>query len=209
MLEQAHLHRARATLAKQSASLWLTCVFCIAGPSLFAQGPPSYISPEVSADRRMTLRLLAPNAKSVVAAGELDGKPHPMTRGDNGVWSVTIGPLAPDIYTYAFNVDGVTRARPAERQHQVRLRQVRRGQRRPGAGRRAAVLRRQAGAARRGAHPPVYVEDARRQPDRVGLHAAGLRQGQELPGSLPAPRRRRHRVGLDDDRPGEQHHRQR
>ena len=60
----------------------------------------------------MTLRYLAPNAKSVVAAGELDGKPHPLTRGDNGVWSVTVGPLAPDIYTYAFNVDGVTALDP-------------------------------------------------------------------------------------------------
>ena len=65
-------------------------------------------SPEVGPDRRITLRLLAPNAKTVVASGELDGKPHPLTRDDNGVWSVTIGPLAPDIYTYAFNVDGVT-----------------------------------------------------------------------------------------------------
>ena len=45
---------------------------------------------------------------SVVASGELDGKPHPMTKGADGVWSVTIGPLAPDIYTYSFNVDGVS-----------------------------------------------------------------------------------------------------
>ena len=69
-------------------------------------------SPEVGADRTITLRYFAPNAKSVSAAGELDGKPHPLTRGDNGVWSVTIGPLAPDIYTYAFNVDGVTALDP-------------------------------------------------------------------------------------------------
>jgi enterochelin esterase family protein len=30
-----------------------------------------------------------------------------MTKGADGVWTVSIGPLAPDIYTYAFNVDGV------------------------------------------------------------------------------------------------------
>jgi len=77
-----------------------------------AQQPPSYASPEVGADRTITLRYFAPNAKSVSAAGELDGKPHPLTRGDNGVWSVTVGPLAPDIYTYAFNVDGVTALDP-------------------------------------------------------------------------------------------------
>ena len=71
-------------------------------------GPPQFASPEVGADRSVTLRLYAPNAKSVTANGELDGKPHPLTKADNGVWSVTIGPLTPDIYTYAFNVDGVT-----------------------------------------------------------------------------------------------------
>ena len=149
-----------------------------ASAAAYAQPGPAFTSPEVSADRRITLRLLAPNAKSVVAAGELDGKPHPLTRGDNGVWSVTIGPLAPDIYTYAFNVDGVTALDPLNantkygygRFGAVSVVQV------PGDG--TAVLRRQAGAARRGAHPPVRVEDARRQPDRVGLHAARLRQGQ-------------------------------
>jgi enterochelin esterase-like enzyme len=30
-----------------------------------------------------------------------------MTKGDNGLWSVTIGPLAPEIYTYSFLVDGL------------------------------------------------------------------------------------------------------
>ncbi len=90
------------------------CRRCDAG----ATSPPSR-SPAHRSRRRksaptgtLTLRYLAPNAKSVTAAGELDGKPHPLTRGDNGVWSVTIGPLAPDIYTYAFNVDGVTALDP-------------------------------------------------------------------------------------------------
>jgi enterochelin esterase-like enzyme len=78
-----------------------------------AQTPrPSVVSPEVSADRRITLRVHAPSAQQVVAAGELDGKPHPMTKGSDGVWSVTIGPLDPDIYTYAFNVDGVNALDP-------------------------------------------------------------------------------------------------
>src|SRR5262245_11794040 len=75
-------------------------------------GPPQVASPEVSADKKLTLRLFAPNAKSVVASGELDGQPHPLTKDENGVWTVTVGPLAPDIYTYAFNVDGVTALDP-------------------------------------------------------------------------------------------------
>jgi enterochelin esterase family protein len=89
------------------------CVFATLAPiAAFAQPGAPFTSPEVSADGRLTLRYLAPNAKSVTADGELDGKAHALTRGDNGVWSVTIGPLAPDIYTYAFNVDGVTALDP-------------------------------------------------------------------------------------------------
>src|SRR4051794_40778568 len=85
------------------------------GPA--APGPggprgPVVISPEIGADRTLTLRYLAPNATQVTASGELDGKPHPMTKGADGVWTVTVGPLAPDIYTYAFNVDGVVALDP-------------------------------------------------------------------------------------------------
>jgi len=73
---------------------------------------PAVVSPEVSRDGAITLRYLAPNAQQVTASGELDGKPHPMTKGENGIWTVTIGPLPPDIYTYAFNVDGVVALDP-------------------------------------------------------------------------------------------------
>jgi enterochelin esterase family protein len=31
-----------------------------------------------------------------------------MTKGDNGVWTVTLGPIDPGAYRYNFNVDGVT-----------------------------------------------------------------------------------------------------
>jgi enterochelin esterase family protein len=94
-------------MLKQSAILILAF-----GATALAQRGPVVVSPEVSADRTITLRYLAPNAKSVVASGELDGKPHPLTKDENGVWSVTIGPLTPDIYTYAFNVDGVVALDP-------------------------------------------------------------------------------------------------
>jgi enterochelin esterase-like enzyme len=82
-----------------------------AGPGRGGRGP-SVISPEVGADRTLTLRYLAPNATQVTANGELDGKPHPMTKGADGIWTVTVGPLAPDIYTYAFTVDGVVALDP-------------------------------------------------------------------------------------------------
>jgi enterochelin esterase-like enzyme len=74
--------------------------------------PPAVVSPELGPDRTITLRYFAPAAKQVTVNGELDGKPHTLTRGADGVWSTTVGPFAPDIYTYAFNVDGVTALDP-------------------------------------------------------------------------------------------------
>jgi enterochelin esterase family protein len=35
-----------------------------------------------------------------------------MTKDATGVWTATIGPLAPEIYTYSFNVDGITALDP-------------------------------------------------------------------------------------------------
>ena len=36
-----------------------------------------------------------------------------MVKDSLGIWSVTVGPLKPDIYPYSFNVDGVTVMDPA------------------------------------------------------------------------------------------------
>lgn len=70
--------------------------------------PPRIVSPDVHADRKVTLRLRAPNAKEVLASGEFGAKPQPMTPDADGVWSITIGPLEPDIYSYSFRVDGTS-----------------------------------------------------------------------------------------------------
>jgi enterochelin esterase family protein len=75
-------------------------------------GLPPVVSPEIHADKSVTLRFRAPNAKEVTLIGELDGKPHPMTKGENGIWAVTIGPLAPDVYNYQFNADGIVTMDP-------------------------------------------------------------------------------------------------
>jgi enterochelin esterase-like enzyme len=70
--------------------------------------PPPVISPEVHADRSVTFRLRAPNDKEV--AVRLEGVPNsiPMQKDDQGVWSVTTDPLAPDYYGYTIIADGVT-----------------------------------------------------------------------------------------------------
>jgi enterochelin esterase family protein len=76
------------------------------------RGGPPVVSPEINADKSVTLRFRAPNAKEVTLIGELDGKTYPMTKNENGIWSVTIGPLAPDVYNYQFNADGVVTMDP-------------------------------------------------------------------------------------------------
>jgi enterochelin esterase family protein len=69
---------------------------------------PAVRSPEVHADRRITFRVRAPEAKAVsLSFDEGAVQTHAMTRDTSGVWSVTIGPVAPEIYIYNFVVDGL------------------------------------------------------------------------------------------------------
>ena len=49
------------------------------------------VSPEVRPDRTVTFRLRAPQAKEVKVSGEF-GAPGSMTKGEDGVWSLTVGP---------------------------------------------------------------------------------------------------------------------
>jgi enterochelin esterase-like enzyme len=78
----------------------------------------SLISPEINNDRRVTFHLFAPQAKSVRVRGEWATniaevmKGTDLQRADNGVWSLTIGPLAPGIYRYSYLVDDLQLADP-------------------------------------------------------------------------------------------------
>src|SRR6516165_6407987 len=67
-----------------------------------AAAAPRLISPEVHADRTVTFRIRAPKAAEVALA--FQGS-KPMVRDADGMWSVTVGPLDPEIYEYAFTVD--------------------------------------------------------------------------------------------------------
>lgn len=71
-----------------------------------AQGPMPLRSPEVHPDKRVTFRLRSPNAREVFL--NLEGAPRQaMQKDEQGVWSVTAGPLQPDFYGYSFIADGV------------------------------------------------------------------------------------------------------
>jgi enterochelin esterase family protein len=65
------------------------------------------VSPEVHSDNRVTFRFRAPNAKEILLSLEGAQKDLALQRGDQGVWSVTTEPLAPDFYGYTFVADGV------------------------------------------------------------------------------------------------------
>lgn len=80
-----------------------------------AQDPPILNSPEVRSDRTVTFRLWAPRANEVQLTGNWIGlqAPIPMTKDEAGVWTGVAGPFEPNIYEYAFVVDGARTIDPA------------------------------------------------------------------------------------------------
>jgi enterochelin esterase family protein len=80
-------------------------------PAPGMQQGPRVVSPEVSADRRIVFRILAPQAKTVgLRASDIQGLPREgpaFSKDEDGVWSATVGPVEPGAYRYTFAVDGV------------------------------------------------------------------------------------------------------
>src|SRR4051812_36239463 len=99
----------------------IAAVGLVVGTPLVAQQPPPPAaarpllrSPDIHPDRTVTFRLLAPKATEVTLNGSWEnGTNLKMTRDDAGVWSTTIGPLAPQLWGYWFMVDGVKALDPA------------------------------------------------------------------------------------------------
>lgn len=80
-------------------------------------------SPEVHDDHTVTFRVQAPAAKSVAlngailaAFGKNWGDMMPFEKGEDGIWTLTIGPVRPDIYAYLINIDGVQAVDPSNTQ---------------------------------------------------------------------------------------------
>jgi L-ascorbate metabolism protein UlaG (beta-lactamase superfamily) len=81
-----------------------------------AARPPAVVSPQVLPDQRVTFRLRAPNAKEVTITGDFwleQNRTGSLVKDDRGVWSITLGPFLPDVYSYAFSVDGTSIPDPA------------------------------------------------------------------------------------------------
>lgn len=91
----------------QSAAVMIVLTVTALAAAARAQtaGPP-LVSPQVEADRRVTFRFRAPSAREVLLAVEGTER-RPMSRDDQGVWSLTTPALAPDFYGYTFVADEV------------------------------------------------------------------------------------------------------
>jgi enterochelin esterase family protein len=87
--------------------------FCFAGYAQQARRiPVEVVSPQVNPDNTVVFRFVAPQAKEVNLSAQFERSAVPMIKDSLGVWSVTRGPVKPDMYPYCFIVDGVSVADP-------------------------------------------------------------------------------------------------
>jgi enterochelin esterase family protein len=98
-------------------ALALLALIALATPPAMAQRPRRQPTPndtlkstEVAPDHKVTFRIYAPKASEVSVGGDFGG--GKMSKDEKGVWSITVGPLTPDFYSYSFNVDGVRTVDP-------------------------------------------------------------------------------------------------
>lgn len=92
-----------------SLALAMLCLGVSAQERLFNSA--SVQSPVVNADGTVTFNLFAPKAVKVEVTGDFlpeQSNVAAMTEGPNDVWSYTTGKLAPEMYSYTFNIDGMT-----------------------------------------------------------------------------------------------------
>ncbi len=84
------------------------------------------VSPELAADNSVTFRIAAPQAVEVQLSGNwMPAAPTPeggfaqemtpLEKGQDGIWTVTVPAMEPELYAYAFMVDGVRTLDPANK----------------------------------------------------------------------------------------------
>ena len=72
--------------------------------------------PRTHADGTVTFQYKNDSAKTVMVDVQFAGR-HEMKRGADGLWTVTLGPAAPDMYPYCFIVDGISVMDPENPQY--------------------------------------------------------------------------------------------
>jgi enterochelin esterase family protein len=73
-------------------------------PTVAGQGRPQFVSPDIQPDHKIIFRISAPAASGVKL--RFANNDYPMTKGEKGVWSATVGPVQPEIYQYSFDIAG-------------------------------------------------------------------------------------------------------
>lgn len=71
--------------------------------------PPRILSPEILLDNKVTFRLYSKDAAKVTVSGEWQAgfnASESLVRNDTGMFTLTIGPLKPELYGYTFTIDG-------------------------------------------------------------------------------------------------------
>src|SRR5579875_170553 len=95
------------------ARLVLLCL--LAAGLLRAQNPAAPPVPQkttVNADGSITFRYTNAGATQVSVSTDALPKTASMTRGEDGVWTLTTQPLAPEHYGYSFIVDRIQQRDP-------------------------------------------------------------------------------------------------
>lgn len=88
----------------------LSCISSVAQPPGRIRTPNDTLkSIQVLSGSKVVLSIYAPKALEVTVVGDFlkEYKPLALTKNQQGVWSVLVRDLVPDVYTYDFTVDGV------------------------------------------------------------------------------------------------------
>src|ERR1700722_9364491 len=84
---------------------WRTLpAFILLATSIWAQRT---VSPAIAPDRQVTFTLQALAATEVSLTGEFMKGSKPLQKNGQGLWTLTVGPIEPEIYYYNFTIDGV------------------------------------------------------------------------------------------------------
>jgi len=93
-------------------TIMLLALVFFASTQASAERKPRPHSPEIHEDGRVTFRLRAPNAESVVVDGQWSEESISMQKNDQGIWSVTVDSPPKGIWEYRFEVDGLSMIDP-------------------------------------------------------------------------------------------------
>ncbi|MBN2012123.1 esterase [candidate division KSB1 bacterium] len=96
---------------KQRILINVLIMMCLS-VAAFGQWGPAIDSPVVHDDNTVTFSYLAPKANNVLLDGQFQTERVAMVKDTSGIWSVTVGPVKPDMYPYCFVVDGIRVADP-------------------------------------------------------------------------------------------------